>query len=485
MARGVQIGKQTARKLLQLARERKGLSLPGMGDRFREAPGETVDTITVYNATGADLDEFAVVELDGTVLNAADLDLPADAKNAIYNGLKPEDGYTTITPTTLLPVYSKRIAIVQEAIPSGQVGQAKISGITPVQINTQTGWREPLAAHVSPGQTDYLDGNYRAAQYGFPILWREPGNGIKWGLIDLKHFDGPSYYFIRNPIGYNATFSVPVASRTVYSSSTIITGGSQSWSKIWRWPGSPGADQTTVATISTANYMRDLAGDGLRYDGHAMMLGTYTGRVVITYPISIVNNKPVIDSARAGLSQSKPVFQLVAGNSVPLCIGHKSAVWQPLWREVPAPYTPLFEWPVIQEAFTFALTFFVRFQNPFNSTSAIAFSLSLALQAGSERFSSSFGSITAPNNPSSMLQVQFLENSLSLVEVNPGWQSFAGSTFGPPIPGGGVVAPLTQVNGASPNPEPSTSTLKTATVLAYPSKTLTAPFGGTAAAPIP
>ena len=153
-------------------------------DRFRDG-----GVVLVKNNTGGDLSRFSVVGLDDPII------LPADsfdgfANRVAFGGSAPAAGH------------EGRFAVLLDAVPDGQCGQAMVSGVIacPVYVADAS----HVYADIAAGETDYLaSAESGAAQ----ILWRPDGPGVVWAVVKL---------------------SIP-ASRTYIETVTEEVGGDQGW----------------------------------------------------------------------------------------------------------------------------------------------------------------------------------------------------------------------------------------------------------------
>lgn len=474
MAKGVKFGKNTAKALRELTRRKPGYSLPGMDDRFREAPPDA-DTITIYNATGFDLNQYDVVELDGTINNQASLTLPDDMKNAQFNAVLPTDRYSS-TNNEPIRVFSKRIVVVQDAIKKGELGQAKITGTTPVRISVLTGFPEPSFANVIPGNKSNLGSLWRNAQYGFPILWRESGSGTKWGVIDLKHFDGPSWYSVKDPVFGN--LELPVSNRIQNVSNVSIWGGSKTFSDLWR-------NKNTNSFIATANTFFDTINSGIRYDSWGFFLVTYTGSVKMTYPVTVKDGKPKL-SMHDGYYYYpySPRFKLSAkfATADTETLGDDYAEWSPMFRAIEMPVAYM-SWPMISERWQFSMSFVLVLRNK-TAVNREPFTVTAEMFSGPASYESTTGAVNAPISPPYMLQASFEKSCLSMIEVNPA-ASYLGNASFVPNTGGPLVPASVPTQGSSGTVTPSNEPLMPATVLAEPTETLKNSFSGAVIVPVP
>lgn len=134
--------------------------------------------VPVRNDTGADRQAYDVVGI-GDVW-------PTPTQN--LNGFKNAVHLHVVNPTT---THRHRLAVLWEPTKAGCVGMARLCGHTPVRIQLPSSaddWM-PSADIVKPPLQDvsYLTVlPWGSAQ----ILWREPGTGIKWALVNLGPASG-------------------------------------------------------------------------------------------------------------------------------------------------------------------------------------------------------------------------------------------------------------------------------------------------------
>jgi hypothetical protein len=479
MARGVRLGRQTARKLIELARKRKGLKLPGMDDRFREAPPDIANTITVYNSTDTDCPEFGVLELDGTVLNAADLDLPADAASAVYTGVKPENIPSSSTGAQV-PIWNKRIVIAQEAIPAGEIGQCLLNGVSPVKVYSQHN-PNPYQAHASfASPLGRLDAAYFNTGFGFPILWREPGTGEKWAIVKLGHNDAPSYYRIYQPI--TGTWYPPITSNN-QTSQGWSTSDSGMTIKTWRTGGNVGPIGQIMYN-SAVPFADDAT--GLRIHGQTMWVGLFTGSLNIWRGLSSDQYlKPYLDLGNGYFPYRGGITINVVGDGVET----NGQSWYPTWRAIDRyPYTSLgqFTPAAIVDVFNFNVHFVFR-PTTHNVVSSVVNPIKIQISIGSWQINA-HGVYTNPNYPW-VQAVKMNTNWFYMQEVNPAHITYGAYSSGG-TPGGGISVPamvgpsVTQTKSGDPT-STAANPSKGAIVYVKPTQTLSAPYGGTGAAPIP
>jgi hypothetical protein len=476
MRRGFQLKKQTAKQLGALLRKRNGYSLPGSEERFREAFA-TSETITVFNASGSTVPEFGVLELDGTVVNEADLSLPPDVSSAVYRGITPVN-LTSVATGTAPPIWNKRVAIAQQEIANGEIGQCKISGITPVKVYSEKN-PNPYQAHVSFSQPlNRLDAAYHNSGFGFPILWRQQGTGEKWALIDLKHFDCPGFYHIRNPL--NGTIRPAIPSTVSGTPGNYSVGDYGYGESLWRT--SSGAFVPTVRMNSACPMIDDTS--GLRVQGRSTWVGWFSGTAYRYLGLSRSSDgKPKLNLGNGYYPYKGSVSISITGNNVVSTI----ATYTPVWRAIS-------EWPYqsisstepsfIADAWNFHVSFV--FTQTINVASEVTQPIRILVSVG-DWLVSGINS-TSPPSYSHVQRLTWGDTQFCMMEVNPAHQfsgpftlANGGGSSGGTVPGG--VTNPSRRRGPLGVADPSSRPLS-ATVNIKPAKTLSSPYGGTASGPI-
>lgn len=142
---------------------------------FESDDEQPANTIAISNDTGADLEPFQVVGLDGVVITPTDGQATFE-RRVLMSGITPA-----------IADHRTAFAITTQAIPAGAIGRAVVTGCTVVQIDiTQT--YHKFATVKDADATQLESASYGAAQ----ILWQESGTGTKWGLVNLTAATGAS-----------------------------------------------------------------------------------------------------------------------------------------------------------------------------------------------------------------------------------------------------------------------------------------------------
>jgi len=128
----------------------------------------TAGIVTVRNDSGADQDRFAVLGIDAPLILPTDN--PASFQERVALSLVAPDA----------DEHGDRLCILQEPIASGALGRGLILGVSPVQLQVTS--EDDRTAAVTTDDPSVLttgaDGSAR-------ILWKEPGTGEKWGLVQI------------------------------------------------------------------------------------------------------------------------------------------------------------------------------------------------------------------------------------------------------------------------------------------------------------
>jgi hypothetical protein len=129
------------------------------------APGQSL--VFVRNDSGADRARFDVLALGQPLF------LPGDAlvefqSRASFQGIAP-----------VADTHLESFVVLQEPIRDGGVGLGLVAGVTACQVFVE--YESDAYAGVGDGHFDRLLGGDGGAR----ILWKEPGDGLKWALVLL------------------------------------------------------------------------------------------------------------------------------------------------------------------------------------------------------------------------------------------------------------------------------------------------------------
>jgi hypothetical protein len=124
-------------------------------------------TISVKNASGADVDRFGILGIDDIVFT------PTDNLDGFKNG----PVLSCITPAD--PDHLNKFAVLLQPVADDAIGLAKLAGPCVVKVDV---------ASESDAFATILDGDATKLQSGgagVPILYKESGTGEKWAIVLL------------------------------------------------------------------------------------------------------------------------------------------------------------------------------------------------------------------------------------------------------------------------------------------------------------
>jgi len=147
--------------------------------------------VRVKNASGTDRERFEVLGIDRPLFT------PADNLLSFQNQI----AFVGVTP--IEADHLGRFAVLLEPLRDGMIGQAILSGVTPVRLNVLD--EEHDWADIEDGETDSLKTDTAGSAF---ILWKEPPTGgyggygygygyyggLRWGLVRLSNLsDGDQW----------------------------------------------------------------------------------------------------------------------------------------------------------------------------------------------------------------------------------------------------------------------------------------------------
>lgn len=148
------------------------LGIPGGGEK---------EVTLIKNNTASTVSAWGVLQIDG-VYPTPTADLAGFQTAPVFQGVAPK-----------FSAFNKKLAIVTQSLPAGETGPCLVTGHAPVKIYSQHD-PDPKFCHASASvPTTRLEALYRQNNHGYPILYREPGTGEKWGIVDLKYHDEPGW----------------------------------------------------------------------------------------------------------------------------------------------------------------------------------------------------------------------------------------------------------------------------------------------------
>jgi hypothetical protein len=154
-------------------------------DRDADAAFRQADIVKVRNATGADLNRFAVVALNAPIIT------PTDNLQEFQN----RTTFDAVTPSN--PTNCERFAILLEPLAANAVGRGVVAGVTPVKLRVDPAQLYDFAA-VEIGETSWL----RNVPHGSArVLWVEPSGSIeRWAVVRLDDGDFQAHVLITSNV---------------------------------------------------------------------------------------------------------------------------------------------------------------------------------------------------------------------------------------------------------------------------------------------
>lgn len=125
--------------------------------------------ITIRNQTNQNQPRFAVLAIDQPIVTPA----------ANLQQFKNRVAFSGSIPTN--PLDDKRVVILAEPLAAGGIGQAVLTGATPVIVNVSN------TNHKFAAPAHNITANLASAETGpYRILWRETGSGMKWAVVSAE-----------------------------------------------------------------------------------------------------------------------------------------------------------------------------------------------------------------------------------------------------------------------------------------------------------
>jgi len=125
--------------------------------------------VTVQNSSGADVDRFGVLGIDGVIFSRTD------------NEIEFENNWSFDCSEPATASHVGKFVIVAEPIANGAIGKAFISGTCPVQINMNAATNE--FADISDGDATMLES---ASSGAARILYVADTSSVQWGIVLLS-----------------------------------------------------------------------------------------------------------------------------------------------------------------------------------------------------------------------------------------------------------------------------------------------------------
>jgi hypothetical protein len=162
----LKISAEAFNAFIDAAQAQRGSSLRQAVDD--PAATRTAGIVTVRNDSGADQERFAVLGIDAPLI------LPADHPAAFQERV----ALALVAPDE--DEHGDRLCILQEPVAAGALGRGLILGVSPVRLQVTA--EDDRTATVTTGDPSVLT---TGAAGSARILWKEPGTGERWGLVQI------------------------------------------------------------------------------------------------------------------------------------------------------------------------------------------------------------------------------------------------------------------------------------------------------------
>jgi len=121
--------------------------------------------ILVQNNSGIDVDQYEVLGISGVIID------PDDNEDEF----RRQVALTAITPAAS---HAGKFVITAEPIADGEIGQARVAGVSPVMIDWPTDGNDYKLADVSGW--GFLEASWLGSAQ---VLWRAGGTGVQWAIV--------------------------------------------------------------------------------------------------------------------------------------------------------------------------------------------------------------------------------------------------------------------------------------------------------------
>lgn len=132
-------------------------------------PGGSNAVVTIKNNSGSDVPRLGVLGLDGPLFTPTD-DLEGFKRGVVFKGVAPVTG-----------THEGNFVVCLDPIAAGKFGRAVISGLVQVQVDFAS--ENDDGCEVIGADTAKLGG--RIASGFARVIWKEPGVGTKWAIVEL------------------------------------------------------------------------------------------------------------------------------------------------------------------------------------------------------------------------------------------------------------------------------------------------------------
>lgn len=149
-----------------------------------ESAGAAKSLPQVKNRSGYTVPPWGFLVVDGTT-PLPSVDLPSFQASPVLQGYGPSGNFNGT---------HKRLVSVPGGAAPNETVDCVIDGFVPARIYSQT-VNNPTMAHATANDgvnnVTRLSCYYDQTHFGLPIIYREPGTGEKWGLVDLTPMNQP------------------------------------------------------------------------------------------------------------------------------------------------------------------------------------------------------------------------------------------------------------------------------------------------------
>jgi hypothetical protein len=125
------------------------------------------DVVKIKNASGLDLPRLSVLGISDVIISP----------DENLREFKNQVAFVGTVPTAK---HEGKFVILLDALRADRIGRAWVSGVVPVKLKVSDDC--DCFAEVHPGYVDHLlTSDYGSSQ----VLWKEPGTGLKWGVVRI------------------------------------------------------------------------------------------------------------------------------------------------------------------------------------------------------------------------------------------------------------------------------------------------------------
>lgn len=191
--------------------------------RFESAAAKSLPQ--VKNRSGYTVPAWGFLVVDGAT-PLPSVDLPSFQSSPVLQGYGPSGNFNST---------HKRLVSVPGGAAPGEVVDCILDGYVPARIYSQY-VNNPTMAHATANDgvnnVTRLSCYYDQTHFGLPVIYREPGTGEKWGLVDLTPMNQPGSI---------------IGTMAVNSPAAVTLGEFQTWS----WKGNPWSTKQVIRNSGT------------------------------------------------------------------------------------------------------------------------------------------------------------------------------------------------------------------------------------------